>query len=237
MTENGNSRIAVGDRHVRRVGLGTNRLTDTAENRAVLEGAVEAGIEMIDTAHLYTRGSSETAIGNALAPFPDSLLVATKGGFGSGKGTSTADLRAELDQSFDRLQTDRIGLYYVHRVHKKVPLAETMNLLAEYVEAGRIENVGLSEVTVKQIEEARKTLPIAAVQNEYSHAERKHDEVLDYCEAEGIAFVPFFPLRAADNRSATELIAWLLDRSPAMLPIPGTLSLDHVRENLTALEP
>jgi aryl-alcohol dehydrogenase-like predicted oxidoreductase len=220
---------------VTRVGLGTNRLTDSDENRAFLRGAVEAGIEMIDTAHLYTGGSSEMAIGNALSPFPDSVLVATKGGFGGGSGTTTEELRAELDQSFKRLQTDQIGLYYVHRLHAEVPIAETMELLAEYVDAGRIENVGLSEVTVEKIEEARQTLPIAAVQNEYSHAERKHDEVLDYCEAEGIAFVPFFPLRAADDRPVSDLIAWLLDRSPAMLPIPGTLSLDHVRENLRAL--
>ncbi|HYH44899.1 MAG TPA: aldo/keto reductase [Thermoanaerobaculia bacterium] len=175
-------------------------------------------------------------------------MVATKGGFGSGSGSSTEDLRTELELSFDRLQTDRIGLYYVHRLHSEVPIGETMELLAEYVNAGRIEHVGLSEVTVDQIEEARQTLPIAAVQNEFSLSERKHDEVVDHCENEGIAFVPFFPLRTADADGVEEvarstgatpnqvIIAWLLSRSPAMLPIPGTLSLDHARENLAALD-
>ncbi len=248
MTSNGHSRITLGGRQVQRVGLGTNRLTDTDENRAFLEGAVEAGVEMIDTAHLYTDGDSETTIGNARAQFPDSVVVATKGGFGSGSGTDTDELRSELELSFDRLQTDRIALYYVHRLHSEVPISETMELLAEYVDAGRIEYVGLSEVSVDQLEEARQRLPIAAVQNEFSLSERKHDEVVDHCAAEGIAFVPFFPLRTADTDGVEEvarstgatpnqvIIAWLLSRSPAMLPIPGTLSLEHAKENLAALD-
>ena len=126
--------------------------------------------------------------------------MATKGGFGSGSGTGTDELRSELELSFDRLQTDRIDLYYVHRLHSEVPISETMELLAEYVNAGRIEHVGLSDVTVDQIEEARQTLPIAAVQNQYSLSERKHDEVVDHCANEGIAFVPFFPLRTGRQR-------------------------------------
>src|SRR5215218_8497896 len=242
------SKVTLGGREVTRVGLGTNRLTDTDDNRTFLRGAVDAGIEMIDTAHLYTDGDSETTIGNTRGSIPDSALVATKGGFGSGSGASTDDLRTELELSFERLQTDRIDLYYVHRIHAEVPIGETMELLAEYVNEDRIEHVGLSEVSVDQIEEARQTLPIAAVQNEFSLSERKHDEVVDHCESESIAFVPFFPLRTADTDAVGEvarstgatpnqvIIAWLLHRSPAILPIPGTLSLDHAKENLAALD-
>lgn len=246
MTSNGRRTVTLGERSVNRVGLGTNRLSDTDENRSFLEGAVEAGIEMIDTAHLYSDGASESTIGNALAPFGDPLMVATKGGYAS--GSTTQDLRSELEQSFERLQTDRIDLYYVHRVQPEVPLGETMKALAEYVNAGRIAHVGLSEVSIEQIEEARQTLPIAAVQNEFSLAERKHDKVVDYCEGEGIVFVPFFPLRVEHEETVGEvaqradatpnqvIVAWLLHRSPAMLPIPGTLSLEHARENVAALD-
>jgi pyridoxine 4-dehydrogenase len=247
MASSGHRKITLAGREVNRVGLGTNRLTDTPENREFLEAAVGAGIETIDTAHLYTGGDSETTIGNALAPYED-VLVATKGGFAGGEGTSTEELRAELDQSFERLRTERIELYYVHRVNPEVPLSETMGLLAEYVEAGRLGHVGLSEVSVEQIEEARQTLPIAAVQNQFSLAERKHDAVVDHCAAEGIAFAPFFPLRTSDDGALSDVaerlgatpnqaaIAWLLRRSPAMLPIPGTLSVEHARENLAALD-
>lgn len=243
MTSNGDHQITLGGRQVSRVGLGTNRLTDTPENQAFLRDALEAGVDMIDSAHLYTDGASETTIGNALAPCPEGLVVATKGGFGK-----ESDLRAELEQSFERLQAERIDLYYVHRLQPEVPIAETMGLLAEYVDAGRIGHVGLSEVGVEQIEEARETVPIAAVQNEFSLAGRKHDEVIDHCEAEGIVFVPFFPLRVEDEDTLRDVahamdatpnqvaVAWLLQRSPAMLPIPGTLSLEHVRENVAALE-
>lgn len=246
MTSNGHRQITLGGRQVSRVGLGTNRLTDTPENQAFLRDALGAGIDLIDSAHLYADGASETTIGNALAPFPDQLVVATKGGFG--QGSTTADLRAELEQSFERLQVERIDIYYVHRLQPEVPIAETMELLAEYVDAGRIEHVGLSEVSIEQIAQARETVPIAAVQNEFSLAERKHDEVVDHCAAEGIVFLPFFPLRVEDEDTLRDVaqvmdatpnqvaVAWLLHRSRAMLPIPGTLSLDHVRENVAALE-
>lgn len=238
--------ISLGERRISRIGLGTNRLTDTPENRDFLECAVDAGIQMVDTAHLYTDGASETAIGKGLVPYSDEVVVATKGGYGS--ATTTEDLRSELDQSFQRLQTERIELYYVHRLNPEVSIPETMGLLAEYVDAGRIGHVGLSEVSVEQIETARETVPIAAVQNEYSLAARKHDEVIDFCEAEGIVFVPFFPLRVDDEASVREVadqlgaspnqaaLAWLLHRSPAMLPIPGTLSAEHACENLAALD-
>jgi len=236
--------ITLGGRAFTRVGLGTNRLTDTEENRAFLRDAVAAGLQFIDSAHLYTDGASETTIGNALAPFADDVLVATKGSY---KGGGNDRLRTELGQSVKRLQADVIDLYYLHRVDPETPLEASMDLLREFVELGRIGHVGLSEVSVEEIERARSIVPIAAVQNEYSLDERKHEEVIDHCEREGIVFVPFFPLRGsspqlgeiAARHEATEnqiKIAWLLKRSPAMAPIPGTLSLEHLKENLAALE-
>ncbi|MDX6638665.1 MAG: pyridoxine 4-dehydrogenase [Solirubrobacterales bacterium] len=238
--------IALGERTITRIGLGSNRLTDTPENRAFLQGAVEAGIDHVDTAHLYTGGGSEATIGAALAPFPGELTVATKGGYHPGGGP--ANLRAELEESYARLQADTIALYYVHRVDPDAGIEAMLEPLAEAREAGRIENVGISEVSVAQIELARTVVPIAAVQNEYSMGEGKHADVLEYCEAEGIVFVPFFPLRGGDREALAEVaarhdatvqqvkLAWLLRRSPAIAPIPGSLSLEHVRENLAALD-
>jgi aryl-alcohol dehydrogenase-like predicted oxidoreductase len=233
---------------VARIGLGTNRLTHTRQNVDFIKAAVAAGVQMIDTAHLYTNGQSEQTIGEALSPFPANVLVATKGGFG-GPGRGRPDvLRAEIEQSFRSLRTDTIRLYYLHRVDPETPIEESLAAIKEYVDRGRIEHVGLSEVTIELIERARKVVPIAAVQNHYNLAERKYDDVVDYCAREGIAFVPFYPLRdgggtkvdqiAKRHRASPEqvMLAWLLRRSPAMLPIPGTLSLDHLRQNLGALE-
>jgi aryl-alcohol dehydrogenase-like predicted oxidoreductase len=146
-----------------------------------------------------------------------------------------------------RLGVDVIDLYYLHRVDPETPLESSVELLQEFVDACRVRHIGLSEVSIEEIERARTVAPIAAVQNEYSLGERKHEEVIDYCEREGIVFVPFFPLRGgspglgevAERHDATEnqiKIAWLLRRSPAMAPIPGTLSLEHLKENLAALE-
>jgi pyridoxine 4-dehydrogenase len=239
--------ITLGDYRVNRIGLGTNRLTDTAENRDFLRRAVEAGVDLIDTAHLYTGGASERALGAALAPFPDDLVVATKGGYHPGGGRPER-LRAELEESFERLRTDTIALYYLHRVDPGVPVEETLSVLRDYRDAGRIRHVGLSEVTVEQIERARTVLPIAAVQNEYNVSERRYEDVLDFCERENIAFVPFFPLRGATRAPLDEIasryeatpqqivLAWLLKRSPSIAPIPGTLSFEHLRTNLAALD-
>lgn len=236
--------FTLGGRELPRVGLGTNRLADTPPNRAFLEAALDAGLRFIDTAHLYADGESESAIG--AVELPADAVVATKGGFLPGGGTD--GLLRELRTSLERLRTERIDLYYVHRLHPDVPLEETMSALAAEREAGRIDLVGLSEVSVEQIESARRVTPIAAVQNEYSLDERKHEDVVDHCAAEGIAFVPFFPLRGGDEAAIAEIsaargvtphairIAWLLRRSPAIVPIPGTLSIEHLRENLAALE-
>lgn len=234
----------LGDRSLSRVGLGTNRLRDRGEHHDFLRAAVGAGLRFIDTAHLYTDGESESAIGAALAPFADDLVVATKGGYGGG---GTEQLRREFELSLERLRTDAIELYYLHRVDPEVPIEETMGVLGEYRDAGRIRHIGLSEVSVDEVERARSVVPIAAVQNEYSLAERKHEEVIDHCEAEGIVFVPFFPLRGGSRGLADVAhrhgvsenqvrIAWLLARSPAVAAIPGTLSIEHLRENLAAGE-
>jgi aryl-alcohol dehydrogenase-like predicted oxidoreductase len=242
----GQREAPLGDRRLTRVGLGTNRLTDTDDNHAFLRGAVEAGLNFIDTAHLYTDGSSERTIGNALAPFADDLVVATKGGYEPGDGRPDV-LRTQLEQSFESLQATTIHLYYLHRVDPQTPLEESLSVLSEFRDAGRIEHVGLSAVTVEQIERGREVVPIAAVQNEYHLGDRSHDEVVDYCEREGLLFVPYFPLRAepaavrevAAQRGVAPqqvVVAWLLRRSPAVLPIPGTLSPEHLRENLGALE-
>jgi pyridoxine 4-dehydrogenase len=210
-----------------RIGLGTNRLTNTPQHVAFIRDAAAAGVAMIDTAHLYTGGESELTIGAAGVDVP----VATKGGYHPGEGAPDV-LRAQLDQSLRNLRTDVIDLYYLHRVDPQTPLAESLGVIAEYRDAGKVRDVGISEVSVEQIEQARAVVPIAAVQNEYSLAERKHDAVVDYCAAEGILFVPFFPLRGADD--PREALTWLLARSPTMLPIPGTLSIEHLRENLAA---
>jgi aryl-alcohol dehydrogenase-like predicted oxidoreductase len=152
-------------------------------------------VGFIDKAHLYAGGESERAIGAALAPFrDDELLVATKGGYNPGGGRPER-LRAELEESFERLRTDTIALYYLHRVHSGVPLEETLSVLGEYRDAGRIRHVGVSEVSVEQIERARAVVPIAAVQNEYNLSQRNYEDVVAFCEAEAIAFVPQVAVR------------------------------------------
>jgi pyridoxine 4-dehydrogenase len=237
----------LGDHRFNRIGLGTNRLTDTPENRDFLGGAVEAGVGLIDTAYLYTGGASERAIGTALAPFDDDLVVATKGGYHPGSGRPER-LRAEFEESFERLRTDTIALYYLHRVDPEVPLEESLGVLREYRDAGRIRHVGVSEMSVEQIERARTVVPIAAVQNEYNLLERKYEDVVDFCEMEDLLFVPFYPLHGATGAPLDEIasgydatpqqigLAWLLKRSPSIVPIPGTLSLEHLRTNLAALD-
>ena len=240
--------VKLGDIEVGRIGLGTNRLTKTPENIAFIKRAVAAGVQMIDTAHSYTGGQSEETIGEALSPIPDGCVVATKGGFsGAGRGRPEV-LRAEMEESLRRLRTDSIALYYLHRVDPATPLEESLGAIKEYRDRGRIRHVGISEVGIEQIERARKVVAIAAVQNQYNLSERKYDAVVDYCASEGIVFVPFFPLRGrggaalgeiARRHSATTaqiVLAWLLRRSPGMLPIPGTLSLEHLKENLAATE-
>jgi pyridoxine 4-dehydrogenase len=241
--------VKLGDIDVTRIGLGTNRLTNTPEHLAFVRSAVAAGVQMIDSAHSYTGGQSEETIGEALSPFPEGCLVATKGGGGGGAGRGRPEvLRAELEQSLHRLKTDSISLYYLHRVDPETPIEESLATIKEYRDQGKIRHVGISEVNIDQIERARRVLPIAAVQNHYNLSERKYEGVVDYCAREGIVFVPFYPLRAVGGAALTQIagkhgatvqqiaLAWLLRRSPAMLPIPGTLALDHLQQNVAALK-
>ena len=239
--------LRLGETEVARVGLGTNRLTKTPEHVAFVEEAVAAGVGLIDTAHSYAGGESEETIGTALSPVPDGCVVATKGGYTPGEGRPDA-LRAQIEESLRRLRTDSIALYYLHRVDPETPLEQSLGAIAEYRERGQILHVGLSQVGVDQIERAREVVPITAVQNHYNLSERRWEDVVDYCAREGVVFVPYFPLRGGSSRTLGEIaerrratpaqitLAWLLRRSPTTLPIPGTLSLAHLKENLAALE-
>jgi pyridoxine 4-dehydrogenase len=239
--------LKLGDVEVTRIGLGTNRLTNTSEHVSFVHDAVAAGVSHIDTAYAYTGGESEETIGAALSPFADGVVVATKGGYRAGEGRQDV-LQAQIEESLFRLRTESIELYYLHRVDPETPLEESLAAIKEYRDSGKIQHVGLSEVEIDQIELAREVVPIAAVQNQYNLSERRYDHVVDYCADEGIVFVPFFPLRGDGGRPLAEIaqrhgatrsqitLAWLLRRSPAMLPIPGTLSLDHLKQNLAALE-
>jgi len=243
------TKLRLGDADVTRIGLGTNRLANTPANVAFVKEAVAAGVGMIDTAHSYTGGDSEQTIGAALPVEPDGSVIATKGGGGGGSGRGRPEnLQAEIDESLRRLRTDTIALYYLHRVDPETPLEESLAAIDQYRERGKIRHIGISEVSIDEIERARRVVPIAAVQNHYNLAERKHEEVVDYCERENIVFVPFFPLRGDGGRALAEIaaqhgatlvqikLAWLLRRSPAMFPIPGTLSLEHLHENVAALQ-
>jgi pyridoxine 4-dehydrogenase len=242
------TKLRLGDAEIARIGLGTNRLTNTPTNVAFVKEAVAAGVGLIDTAQGYTGGESEETIGAALSPDPDRCVVATKGG-GGGPGRGRPEiLQAQIDESLRRLRTDSIALYYLHRVDPETPLEDSLAAIKQYRDRGRIRHVGISEVSIDQIERARRVVPIAAVQNHYNLSERKHEAVVDHCARENIVFVPFFPLRGDGGRALPEIaarhgatsaqiaLAWLLRRSPTMLPIPGTLSLEHFKENMAALQ-
>ncbi|HTJ74648.1 MAG TPA: aldo/keto reductase [Acidimicrobiales bacterium] len=242
------STLRLGDAEIPRIGLGTNRLTETTANVAFVRDAVAAGVGMIDTAHLYTGGQSEETIGAALAGGASDVVVATKGGFGGPGHGRPGRLKVEIEKSLRRLRTDCIDLYYLHRVDPETPLEDSVAAIAEYRHRGAIRHVGLSDVSIDQIQRAAAVVPIAAVQNRYNLSEGKHDEgVIDYCEQQDMVFVPYFPLRGEHGADLAQIaarhgatpkqiaLAWLLKRSPAMLPIPGTLSLAHLKENLGAL--
>lgn len=237
--------LTLGETEVSRIGLGTNRLRNTPDRAAFVKDAIAAGLRHIDTAHSYTGGDSEKALGEALFPRPEGVVLATKGGYNSGRPEV---VESEIEESLRRLRAESIDLYYLHRADTDTPLEKSLAAIKDYVDRGKIRYVGLSQVSIVQIERGRDVVRITAVQNHYNLAERAHDDVVDYCAREGIVFVPFFPLRDGDGRPVAEIaerhgatpaqiaLAWLLKRSPTMLPIPGTLSIDHLKENLAALE-
>ncbi|MFF6869503.1 aldo/keto reductase [Streptomyces sp. NPDC090109] len=250
-----------GEHRVNRLGFGAMRLpTEPAADRkaalAVARRAVERGVTLIDTAHLYGWGANEELLAEALYPYPDGLLITTKVGIlrtgpeGWAYDARPESLREQVDQGLRRLRIERVGLLQLHRIDPKVPIAEQVGALRELQEEGKIGHIGLSEVTTAQLAEARQTAEIASVQNRYNLFDREHEQVLEACEAAGIAFLPWRPVAAAaepDRPSALTtvatdlgataaqvLLAWLLARSPVVLPIPGTASLAHLEENLAA---
>jgi pyridoxine 4-dehydrogenase len=256
--------IALGnDLTVNRLGFGAMRLTgngiwgppkDRAAAIAVLRRAVELGVNFIDTADSYGPNVSEELIAEALAPYPNDLVIATKGGWnrpGPNQWThdaSPAHLREAVEGSLKRLRLDRIDVYQLHVPDPVVPLDASIETLANMQTERKIRLVGLSNVTVEHIDRARKIVPIVSVQNRYSFADREWDNVVDYCERNGIAFIPWFPLgagrvagrlleRIAKARQVKPIqiaLAWLLKRSAIMLPIPGTSSIVHLEENIHA---
>lgn len=234
---------------VKRIGLGTNRIQDNEQSKQALLKAIELGINFIDTAAAYTAGESEKTIGDTLYPYPNGLIIATKGGLTPPNFSvdgRTQTLEKQLKSSLETLKVETIDLYFLHRVDPNVPFEDQIGFLKQAKDDGKIKHIGLSEVSVEQIVEARKIVEIVAVENEYNLSERKHDDVLDYCEREGIVFVPFYPLHGESTAlpelqskyDATReqiILAWLLKSSPAMLPIPGSLSPKHLEENFKAL--
>jgi pyridoxine 4-dehydrogenase len=248
---------------VHRLGYGAMRLTgegiwgppiDHEGALAVLRRAVELHVDFIDTADSYGPNVSEELIAEALFPYPAELVIATKGGWnrpGPNQWThdaSPAHLRKAVEGSLKRLRLDRIDLYQLHVPDHGVPFEASVGTLAQLRDEGKIRLIGLSNVTKEHIERARRIVPIASVQNRYSFADREWDYVVDYCESNGIAFIPWFPLGAgkvagevlnqiaqAHRASRTQVaLAWLLRRSPMMLPIPGTSSIEHLGQNVAA---
>ena len=249
-----------------RLGLGTMRLTGpgiwgepTNRNEAinVLRQAISLGINFLDTADSYGPKVAEELIAEALYPYPDNLLIATKAGFlrpGPNEwviNSSPEHLRSACEDSLRKLKLERIDLFQLHRIDPKVSLEDQIGTLLDLQHEGKIRHIGLSEVTVDQIETVRRMTPIVSVQNEYNLVKRQHEDVLNYCTQENIGFIPWFPLATGElaksgsvlsqiaqqyNTSPAQIaIAWLLKKSPVMLPIPGTSSVKHLKENLSAV--
>ncbi len=256
-----------GDLEVRRLGFGAMRLVgpevfgepaNPGNSLAVLRRAVELGINFIDTAEAYGPEINERQIAEALAPYAAHLVIATKCGIdrrardwgqSRSKG-SPVEIRASCEGSLQRLQVERIDLYQLHRIDPAVPIEESVTALADLQREGKVRHIGLSEVTVEQLERAQAVAPIATVQNRYNVADREHEAILLHCEASGIGFIPWYPLGSgslckgggplqpiAQRRGLTAsqvALAWLLARSRVVLPIPGTSSVAHLEQNMAA---
>jgi pyridoxine 4-dehydrogenase len=257
-----------GDVLVNRLGFGAMRLTgegiwgwppDRENAKKVLRRAVELGVNFIDTADAYGPETNELLIAEALYPYPKGLIIATKGGSTRpGPGQWAQDGRPEylaqcVDKSLKRLKLERIDLWQLHRIDRKVPVEESLGAIKKAQDAGKIRHVGLSEVTVAEIEQAKKVVPVVSIQNRYNITDRDSEEALHYCEKEKMGFIPWAPIGGSGssslckpgnaleaeakrhNVSVVQLaLAWLLQRSPVMLPIPGTSSLAHLDENMAA---
>ena len=254
-----------GDLEVRRLGFGAMRITgdgiwgppdDPDEAKRVLRRLVELGVNLIDTADSYGPDVSENLIAEALHPYPDGLLIATKGGLrrtGPGQWPRDAHpdrLKECCEGSLRRLKLDRIDLYQLHSPDPKVPLEDSVGALKELQDEGKIRHIGVSNVSVEELERSRALVDVVTVQNRYSLVDRATEDTLDACEAAGIGFIPWFPLatgdlarpggpldqlaRAHDATPSQLAIAWLLARSPVILPIPGTGSVEHLEENVAA---
>jgi pyridoxine 4-dehydrogenase len=257
------------DLPVHRLGYGTMRLVgegawgepaDPEAARSVLRRAVELGINLIDTADAYGPEIAERLIGEALAPYPAGIVIATKGGI-TRQGPAKTEYVGRagyliqcVEMSLRRLKLERIDLYQLHRIDPRTPPEESLGALARMREQGKIRHVGLSEVTFAEIEAAEKIVPVVSIQNRYSLADRRHEETLKFCERRGIAFLPWYPITggkvlkpdhpaaqfladvaARHKISVSQLsIAWLLQRSPVLLPIPGTSKITHLEENVAA---
>lgn len=256
--------IQLGDLSVNRLGFGAMRLcgpniwgppSDRTNAHRVLRRAVELGVNFIDTADSYGPNVDEELIAEALFPYPEGLVIATKGGLLRPRASAwDSDARPEhlkraLDGSLKRLRLDRIDLYQLHAPDSGVPFADSVGALADAQKAGKIRHIGVSNVSVEQLEEARRIGPIVSVQNKYNLENRTFEPVLKACERLGIAFLPWYPLAAGDvlkqeklgivakklNASPAQVaLAWLLAKSPVMLPIPGTASIPHLEANVAA---
>jgi aryl-alcohol dehydrogenase-like predicted oxidoreductase len=255
------------DLEVRRLGFGAMRITgrgiwgeppDPAGARAVLQRAVQAGIDLIDTADSYGPQVSENLIAEALHPYPDGLVIATKGGLTRpGPGIWERDCRPErlkrcCEDSLRRLRLERIDVYQLHAVDPKVPVEDSVGALAELQSEGKIHHVGVCNVNTEELARARQIVEVVSVQNRYNLADRGSEDVVGVCEQDGLGFMPWFPLatgelarpggpldeiaRTHDATPAQIALAWLLHHSAVMLPIPGTSSVEHLEENLEALE-
>ena len=254
-----------GDLLVNRLGFGAMRIVgdgvwgepkEPENSRRVLRRAVELGVNFIDTADAYGPDVSERLIGEALTPYADGLVIATKGGLtrqGPAKWLPVGRaeyLVQQVEMSLRFLKQERLDLWQLHRIDPKTPVEESLGAMKEMQKQGKIRHIGLSEVKVPEIERARKVVEIVSVQNKYNIGDRAHEEVLEYCEANGIAFIPWFPVAAgklakpggvldevAKKHGATVgqlSLAWLLHHSPVILPIPGTSSVAHLEENVAA---
>ncbi|HEX8855495.1 MAG TPA: aldo/keto reductase [Thermoleophilaceae bacterium] len=255
----------LGDATVYRLGFGAMRITgkgiwgeppDREEARRVVRRAVELGVNLIDTADSYGPEVSEEILAEALHPYPEGLVIATKGGFlRPGPGNWVPDcspehLREACDSSLRRLRLEQIALYQLHTVDSKVPYEESIGALKELQDEGKIRHIGVSNVNVDQLHTAQEIVEVVSVQNRYNVTDRRAEDVLDDCERQGIGFIPWWPLAVGElarpggalDEVAREVggtpsqvaIAWLLRRSPVMLPIPGTGSVQHLEENLEA---